>query len=61
MAAPSGCGKTQLCIMLAMLACLPLKYGGINTNVIYVDTEGAFSAQRYMRRDPIPYMVMLFF
>ena len=47
--------------MLAMLACLPLKYGGINTNVIYVDTEGAFSAQRYMRRDPIPYMVMLFF
>ena len=47
--------------MLAMLASLPLKCGGINSNVIYVDTEGAFSAQRYMGRDPSPNMVMLFF
>ncbi|KAK7133407.1 hypothetical protein R3I94_015324 [Phoxinus phoxinus] len=43
---PSGCGKTQFCIMLSILATLPKSMGGLDSGVIYIDTESAFSAER---------------
>ncbi|XP_016373138.1 DNA repair protein RAD51 homolog 2-like [Sinocyclocheilus rhinocerous] len=43
---PSGCGKTQLCIMLSVLATLPRSMGGLDSGVIFIDTESAFSAER---------------
>jgi len=45
-AGPAGCGKTQFCIMLSVLATLPQDKGGLDANVIYIDTEAAFSATR---------------
>jgi len=41
-----GVGKTQLCMTLAVLAQLPPEKGGLAANVIYMDTEGTFSAER---------------
>lgn len=43
---PSGCGKTQLCMMLSVLATLPKSLGGLDSGVVYIDTESAFSAER---------------
>ncbi|XP_042366637.1 DNA repair protein RAD51 homolog 2-like [Plectropomus leopardus] len=43
---PSGCGKTQLCMMLSLFATLPKSEGGMDSDVIYIDTECAFSAER---------------
>ncbi|KAM3860965.1 DNA repair protein RAD51 homolog 2 [Diretmus argenteus] len=43
---PSGCGKTQMCLMLSVLATLPESLGGLESPVIYIDTEAAFSAER---------------
>ncbi|XP_018558914.1 DNA repair protein RAD51 homolog 2 isoform X3 [Lates calcarifer] len=43
---PSGCGKTQMCLMLSVLATLPKSEGGLDSSVIYIDTESAFSAER---------------
>ncbi|XP_064368564.1 DNA repair protein RAD51 homolog 2 isoform X6 [Dromaius novaehollandiae] len=43
---PPGCGKTQFCIMMSVLATLPISMGGLNGAVIYIDTESAFSAER---------------
>lgn len=45
-AGPSGCGKTQMCVMLSILATLPRGLGGLDADVIYIDTEVAFSAER---------------
>ncbi|KAL9953379.1 hypothetical protein ACROYT_G040788 [Oculina patagonica] len=45
-AGPAGCGKTQFCIMLSLLATLPQDRGGLDASVIYIDTEAAFSATR---------------
>lgn len=45
-AGPAGCGKTQFCIMLSVLATLPQDKGGMDASVIYIDTEAAFSATR---------------
>ncbi|XP_072031668.1 DNA repair protein RAD51 homolog 2-like [Amphiura filiformis] len=45
-AGPPGCGKTQFCIMLSVLATLPRELGGLNGGVVYIDTESAFSAER---------------
>lgn len=45
-AGPAGCGKTQFCIMLSVLATLPRDRGGLDAGVIYIDTEAAFSATR---------------
>nr|XP_054759129.1 DNA repair protein RAD51 homolog 2-like [Lytechinus pictus] len=45
-AGPPGCGKTQLCMMLSVLATLPVGMGGLNGSVMYIDTESAFSAER---------------
>ncbi|XP_068873736.1 DNA repair protein RAD51 homolog 2 isoform X2 [Aphelocoma coerulescens] len=43
---PPGCGKTQFCIMVSVLATLPVSMGGLDGAVIYIDTESAFSAER---------------
>ncbi|XP_032479463.1 DNA repair protein RAD51 homolog 2 isoform X1 [Phocoena sinus] len=43
---PPGCGKTQFCIMMSILATLPTNMGGLEGAVVYVDTESAFSAER---------------
>ena len=45
-AGPAGCGKTQFSIMLSVLATMPRQLGGLDGAVIYIDTEGAFSAER---------------
>lgn len=44
---PAGSGKTQFCTMLAMLTALPKDLGGLGAGAIYIDTEGAFSSERY--------------
>lgn len=44
--APPGCGKTQMCIMLSALCSMSVDCGGQGLKVIYIDTEGAFSAHR---------------
>ncbi|XP_072695151.1 DNA repair protein RAD51 homolog 2 isoform X6 [Canis lupus baileyi] len=43
---PPGCGKTQFCIMMSILATLPTNMGGLEGDVVYIDTESAFSAER---------------
>ncbi|BAF16414.1 DNA repair protein RAD51 homolog 2 [Oryza sativa Japonica Group] len=43
---PSGIGKTQFCLKLALLATLPECYGGLNGRVLYIDTESKFSSRR---------------
>ncbi|XP_061853824.1 DNA repair protein RAD51 homolog 2 [Colius striatus] len=43
---PPGCGKTQFCIMMSVLATLPVSMGGLDGAVVYIDTESAFSAER---------------
>nr|XP_023402062.1 DNA repair protein RAD51 homolog 2 isoform X3 [Loxodonta africana] len=43
---PPGCGKTQFCIMMSVLATLPTNMGGLEGAVAYIDTESAFSAER---------------
>jgi DNA repair protein RadA len=39
-------GKSQLCFQLAVMATLPKEKGGLNGNVLYIDTEQTYSAQR---------------
>ncbi|XP_054106919.1 DNA repair protein RAD51 homolog 2-like [Callithrix jacchus] len=43
---PPGCGKTQFCIMMSILATLSTNMGGLEGAVVYIDTESAFSAER---------------
>ncbi|XP_038621365.1 DNA repair protein RAD51 homolog 2 [Tachyglossus aculeatus] len=43
---PAGCGKTQFCMMMSVLATLPTHLGGLEGTVVYIDTESAFSAER---------------
>ncbi|KAK6479146.1 DNA repair protein RAD51-like protein 2-like [Huso huso] len=43
---PSGCGKSQFCMMLSVLATLPRTMGGLDSSVLYIDTESAFCAER---------------
>ncbi|XP_059068254.1 uncharacterized protein LOC131858821 [Cryptomeria japonica] len=42
--APTGSGKTQFCLMLSVLAALPENHGGLNGNVVYIDTEHKFNS-----------------
>ncbi|XP_059074321.1 DNA repair protein RAD51 homolog 2 isoform X2 [Cryptomeria japonica] len=44
--APAGSGKTQFCLMLSVLAALPESHGGLNGNVVYIDTEHKFNSGR---------------
>src|SRR4030067_2451217 len=39
-------GKTQICFALCVTAQLPLENGGLDGNVVYVDTEGTFMPDR---------------
>ena len=41
-----GAGKTQICFTLCVTAQLPLEKGGLDGNVVYVDTEGTFVPDR---------------
>ena len=41
-----GVGKTQICLTLCVMAQLPLEKGGLNGNVVYIDTEGTFMPER---------------
>lgn len=41
-----GVGKTQICLVLSVTAQLPKEKGGLEGNVIYMDTEGTFSPER---------------
>ncbi|XP_076888163.1 DNA repair protein RAD51 homolog 2-like [Bidens hawaiensis] len=43
---PSGIGKTQFCLKIALLAALPSCYGGLDGHVIYIDVESKFSSRR---------------
>ncbi|KAK7105066.1 DNA repair protein RAD51 homolog 2-like isoform X2 [Littorina saxatilis] len=47
-AGPAGCGKTQFSMTLSVLATLPVEDGGLGGGVVYIDTEGAFSAKRLL-------------
>src|SRR5829696_3217770 len=41
-----GSGKSQICHTLAAIATQPTEAGGLNSGVIYVDTEGTFRPER---------------
>ncbi len=41
-----GTGKTQICLTLSVMAQLPPDKGGLNGNVVYMDTEGTFMPER---------------
>ena len=45
-AGPPGCGKTQFSLMLSIVAALPPSLGGLGRQVVYIDTEAAFTAER---------------
>ncbi len=42
-------GKTQLALTLAVNVQLPLEKGGLNGKVLFMDTEGTFSMNRYLQ------------
>jgi DNA repair protein RadA len=41
-----GAGKSQICMKLSVMAQQPVKDGGLEGKVLFVDTEGTFAAQR---------------
>jgi len=41
-----GSGKTQICHTAAVMAQLPKEQGGLNGDVIWIDTEGTFRPER---------------
>jgi DNA repair protein RadA len=41
-----GCGKTQICHSLAVIAQLPKEQGGLSGEVIWIDTENTFRPER---------------
>lgn len=41
-----GLGKTQLCIQLAVNAQLPVEFGGVGGDTLYIDTEGSLMPER---------------
>jgi len=41
-----GSGKTQLCMTLSVTAQLPREKGGLEGNVVFIDTEGTFMPER---------------
>lgn len=45
-AGPPGCGKTQFSLMLSIVAVLSPSLGGLGRQVVYIDTEAAFTAER---------------
>ncbi|KAJ1978723.1 DNA repair protein RAD51 [Dimargaris cristalligena] len=43
----AGMGKTQFCLTVAVTTTLPHALGGWDAGVLYIDTEGSFSASRF--------------
>jgi len=41
-----GAGKSQICMKLSVLCQQPVKDGGLEGKVLFIDTEGTFSPQR---------------
>lgn len=46
MAAPNGIGKTQIGFTIAVMATRPHSEGGLDSHVVYMDTENTFSSER---------------
>ncbi|KAG7966179.1 hypothetical protein I3843_08G036700 [Carya illinoinensis] len=44
--AESGCGKTQICLQLALTAQLPIPLGGLSASSIFIHTEFPFPSRR---------------
>lgn len=42
-------GKTQMSIQLAFNTALPTKLGGLNSDVVYIDSEGSFRPERIIQ------------
>ncbi len=42
----AGCGKTQLCLQLAVLCHVSADYNGLAGKCLWIDTEGTFSPSR---------------
>lgn len=42
-------GKTQMSIQLAFNTALPVKLGGLNGDVVYIDSEGSFRPERVIQ------------
>ncbi|XP_035221283.1 DNA repair protein XRCC3-like [Stegodyphus dumicola] len=45
----SGSGKTQLCLHLSIYAQLPHHLGGLNSEVLYIHSEGDFPIKRFIQ------------
>ena len=43
---PAGAGKTQMCLTLACACAAPKRCGGLESGVVFIDTEQRFSSQR---------------
>lgn len=43
---PAGAGKTQMCLTLACACAAPRRCGGLESGVVFIDTEQRFSSQR---------------
>ncbi|KAF5275681.1 hypothetical protein FQA39_LY06793 [Lamprigera yunnana] len=43
---PSGAGKTQLCLQLALMVQLPKELRGLNKGAVYICTENCFPSKR---------------
>ena len=44
-----GSGKTQICHALCVSAQMPAEEGGLNAEVLYIDTEGTFRPERIVQ------------
>ena len=48
-AGKDGSGKTQVCHQLAVNTLMPVEAGGLDKNVLYIDTEGTFRPERIVQ------------
>lgn len=44
-----GVGKTQLAMQLCTSTCIPLCFGGVGGETLYIDTEGSFMVERILQ------------
>lgn len=45
----SGCGKSQICLQLALNVQLPLAAGGLEKSAVYICTEDTFPSKRLVQ------------
>lgn len=45
----SGCGKSQICLQLALNVQLPVPNGGLEKAAVYICTENAFPSKRLVQ------------